>query len=153
MFDSEEIKILQSSWDSIEDKIRIPQEHYKYLFKNHPELMPLFTTESKIQHQRFLNSYDNVIRNLDNTEEVMHYYKVLGFQHKAYKVKRKHYPIIVKSVLNAISIVFGDKFEGELKSAWENFINTIAETMMSGLKLQYISPKSKKRMESFDVPK
>lgn len=153
MFDSEEIKILQSSWDSIEDKLRIPQEHYKYLFKNHPELKPLFTTESEIQQQRFLNSYDNVIRNLDKNEEVMHYYKVLGFQHKAYKVKRKHYPLVANSVINAFSIVFGDEFEGDLKKAWENFINTIAEIMMSGLKLQYISPKSKKRMEAFDDPK
>ncbi len=145
LFTEEEIIILQNTWESLGDrKIEVPDRHYNYLFANHPEIKDMFTTEAHLQNARFINSLNQIIPNLDQAESVHHYYKTLGFTHKAYKVRKKHYPLIINSIKHALADVFADEFVDELKDTWYKFVDTIGEIMLEGTKAQYL-PKLKKK--------
>ena len=148
IMDPEKLEIVRDTWESLKDrKIEVSQEHYKLLFTEHPEIAPLFTTEQELQSIRFTDSLDYIIGHFLDTsqkEEIVHYYKMKGFKHKAFKVRKKHYPFVVDALKRAIANVMGETYTPEVREAWEQFIQTIGDIMLNGSRQQYL-PKLKKK--------
>lgn len=106
---------------------------YVNLFANYPAAKPLFTnTAMKAQEEKLLHSLMLVMENLHETDTLNECLRGLGASHVQYGALPEHYPLVGNSLLKTFEQYLGDNWTPEIKQAWVDAYNMIAEIMLEG---------------------
>ncbi len=128
------IDLLERNFASIVPKAsELTTVFYTHLFKNHPELRPMFPTEMAVQKKKLGASLALVVANLRNPKVLTASLGELGIRHIDYNVKREHYPIIGKNLLVTLAEISGDQWTEELEEAWAQAYEDVVKIIFSAL--------------------
>jgi hemoglobin-like flavoprotein len=128
----EEIKLVQSSWKSVEElDTDVPALFYKKLFEiGGDDIKDLFkNSDMEKQGKALIKMIGVAVANLKNTETLVDTLKKLGKRHVKYGVKAKHYSKVGEALIWVLGAGLGDKFTEDVKKAWVNVYGVI-ETVM-----------------------
>ncbi len=104
---------------------------YRKLFEIAPEVRPLFAkTDMRVQGQMLMNMLAAALRGLDRIEELRPALEDLGRRHAGYGVEIPHYAIIEVVLLHVVETLAGPTFNLDVKLAWTEIYNFIAQTMI-----------------------
>lgn len=126
-------QLLQESLDllaPIEDKLT--DEFYQRLFKNYPEVKPLFAdVDWSQQGKKLMTAIKLVVKNVDKPDVLAPVLSNMGKKHQAYGVLPAHYPMVAESLLAVMGELAGDVWTDELKNAWTSAVTIVAESMIA----------------------
>lgn len=106
---------------------------YENLFKNYPEVKPLFTkTNMKNQEKKLLNSLVLVVENLRNPEALSPVLKALGARHVGYGAIPKYYGPVGEALMMTFEQYLLEEWTPELKKAWLDAYRAITNLMLKG---------------------
>jgi hemoglobin-like flavoprotein len=104
---------------------------YGKLFELAPEARPLFAkNDMRVQGEMLMNMLGAAVRGLDRLDELKPALEDLGRRHIAYGVQIPHYAIVEACLLYTIETIAGGAFNLDLKLAWTEIYNFIAQTMI-----------------------
>jgi hemoglobin-like flavoprotein/ferredoxin len=104
---------------------------YGKLFEIAPEARPLFAkTDMRVQGEMLMNMIAAAVRGLDRLDELKPALEDLGRRHIAYGVQIPHYAIVEACLLYTIETIAGPAFNLDVKLAWTEIYNFIAQTMI-----------------------
>lgn len=134
MLDQETINIVKSTAPVLKKTgLQITKHFYEIMFKNNPEVKPLFNMdkqESGEQPLALANSIIAVAENIDNLDAIMTVIKKICKTHTDALVKPEHYPIVGKNLLIAIKDTLGDAATDEVIKAWELAYEELAKVFI-----------------------
>lgn len=113
-----------------EHGVEITTKFYELMFKNNPEVKPLFSEEkqkSGSQAKALAMSILAAAQNIDNLESILPIVQRIGRIHVDAKVFPEHYPIVGKNLLLAFKEVLGDSITDEVIDAWAKAYEVIAK--------------------------
>lgn len=125
---------------------------YKHLFENHPEMLDFFNhTNQKTGTQplALANILYFAAENIDHLEKLLPAIEAISQKHRALTVRPKHYPIVGKYLVLAISEFLGDKATEELLDAWSAAYTAMANIFIDIEKRLYAELGSDKLEQSF----
>ncbi|HEY9675521.1 MAG TPA: globin domain-containing protein [Waterburya sp.] len=127
-----DVKILQETFVRV--KLRSTEfssNFYKNLFTDYPELRPLFTyTSMETQERKLMISLVSVINNLRNLSYLRSILKELGEKHVEYGVVQAYYPMVGATLLKTLESFLGLDWTPQVKQAWEDGYEAIANLMI-----------------------
>jgi serine/threonine protein kinase/hemoglobin-like flavoprotein/class 3 adenylate cyclase len=104
---------------------------YGKLFELAPHMQPLFAnTDIRVQGQMLMNMLAAAVRGLDRIEELRPQLADLGRRHATYGVEIPHYALVEACLLYTVETLTGTVFNLDVKLAWTEIYNFIAETMI-----------------------
>ena len=106
---------------------------YVRLFEEHPEFRNFFNqTNQNIgkQSAALALAVFYFAENIDNLEVMKGQMAHICSKHRSILVKREHYPIVGKYLLQALKDFLGDKATPELMAAWQVVYDLIAATFV-----------------------
>ncbi|MBQ1082667.1 MULTISPECIES: globin domain-containing protein [unclassified Nocardiopsis] len=131
--DQEIIELVrQSCVDIPEGSTRLARSFYENLFSMVPEVRGMFSEDIKPQQQRMADALLSVVRHLDSPDEVAHYLRRLGRQHRIeLGVLPEHYPHVGRALVRAVSEV-SPTWSSSMSSAWVLVYQWITANMIAG---------------------
>lgn len=134
MLDQKTIDIVKSTVPVLKEHgVEITTVFYENLFKEHPEVAPMFDMAKQRtgeQPKALAMSILAAAENIDNLEAILPVVNNIGKKHVNVNVKPEHYPIVGQGVLNAIKIVLGDAATDEVIEAWGKAYGEIAKVFI-----------------------
>lgn len=141
MLDQKTIDIIKSTVPALKEHgLEITTTFYKNMFKNNPEVKPLFNMdkqESLEQPKALAMSILASAQNIDNLPAIMPVVNKIANIHCNVNVKPEHYPIVGKNLLIAIKEVLGDAATDEIIEAWGKTYEVLAEVFINKEKELY----------------
>jgi hemoglobin-like flavoprotein len=101
---------------------------YKRLFDLDPFVRPLFKSDMRDQQRKFMQTVGTLVAALEMPGQFMPMVAHLGKRHTAYHVEREHYAVVGKALLWAFEQALGPDFTPEVRQAWTEAYELIAET-------------------------
>lgn len=143
MLDQKTIDIIKSTVPALQSKgTEITKYFYEILFKNNPEVKPMFNMEKQKSGKQPLalaNAILAVAKNIDNLDALAPAVKSIGETHVNSNVKPEHYPIVGKNLLIAIKHILGDDATDEILEAWGKAYEVLAKVFIDAEKEIYDS--------------
>lgn len=134
MLDQKVIDIVKSTVPVLKERgVEITTKFYEIMFKNNPEVRPLFSDEkqkSGSQAKALAMSVLAAAQNIDNLEGILPVVERIGAVHVNAKVFPEHYPIVGKNLLLAFKEVLGDAATDEIIDAWAKAYDVIAKVFI-----------------------
>ena len=128
------IELLQSSFELVKPSAdELVDRFYDRLFRDYPEVRPLFPEEMGLQKGHLLASLVFVVENLRSPERLTTYLQDLGLRHVNYGVEPKHYPAVGRTLLATLAEVAGDAWTDELQQAWADAYAAIQSIIFEAL--------------------
>jgi len=126
------VQILESSFKALEPMGEsLTRKFYENLFKNFPDVVPMFANTSiEEQHKKLWSAIQLVVRELRNPENLTESLKALGRRHKNFGAQPAHYEAVAETLLDVMQEFAGDLWTDEVANAWETALNTIANVMI-----------------------
>jgi hemoglobin-like flavoprotein len=125
------VELLRSSFAFVvEREPEVTHRFYDVLFKNHPEVKPLFATRNRLDQERMLR--DMLVAIIDHLEDgawLTSQLAALGSKHAGYGVRPEMYAWVGASLLETLANVAGDAWTPELAAAWTEAYGAIASLM------------------------
>lgn len=125
------VELLRSSFALVvEREPEVTHRFYDVLFKNHPEVKPLFSTRSRVDQERMLR--DMLVAIIDHLEDgawLTAQLRALGAKHVGYGVRPEMYAWVGASLLETLASVAGDAWTPELAAAWTEAYGAVASLM------------------------
>lgn len=127
-------KLLQESFQAVSYKgDKLTEIFYDKLFRNYPEVRPLFAhVRMEEQRKKLLHSIAVIVRNVEKADFLVPYLQGLGLTHFAYGAEPGHYDAVGECLLAALAEVAGDLWSVELHEAWTEAYTAIASIMKQG---------------------
>jgi hemoglobin-like flavoprotein/DNA-binding CsgD family transcriptional regulator len=128
------IKALEDSFALVRPHTtRFAYSFYNNLFINYPQIQPLFAyTKMEDQEKKLIMALVLVINNLRNLAYLETLLKNLGERHVRYGVMREYYPILGAVLLKTLESFLGTDWTPEVKQAWIDGYDAIANLMLEG---------------------
>jgi len=128
------VEILEASFQLVENSCEIfPAKFYQNLFKDYPEIQPLFAhTKMDEQGNHLFESLKFVVLNLRNPEALETGLKGLGTRHVKYGVLPQHYPMVGHALLTTLADFAGEAWTPDVKQAWIDAYTAITSLMLVG---------------------
>jgi hemoglobin-like flavoprotein len=105
---------------------------YQNLFEMAPSVRAMFPANMQAQKERMAFALLEVVRYLDEPEEVAGYLRRLGAQHKRdMDIKPEHYPYVGRALVRAVSEV-SPTWSSSMSSAWIVVYEWITANMLAG---------------------
>lgn len=131
MLDQKAIDIVKSTVPALQAHgVEITTVFYKNMFKNNPEVKPLFNMDRQAsgeQPKALAMAILAAAQNIDNLEAILPVVKNIAARHCNALVKEEHYPIVGANLLAAIKEVLGHAATEEILEAWSKAYGVIAE--------------------------
>lgn len=106
---------------------------YEILFKNYPQVIPLFKKVNIENQKKILaGSLAFIVENLENQEELVSYLKKMGARHTKYGTLPAHYPAVGDTLIRTFKHFFKDQWTTELETEWSKAYGIIADVMIQG---------------------
>jgi len=114
------VELLESSFKAITPKAgELADTFYDQLFRDHPEVKPLFEkADMADQKKALIGALALIVANLRNPEALEGAVKGLAGRHIDYGVQREQYPVVGQTLLDSLARVAGDMWNKELHDAW-----------------------------------
>ncbi len=127
-------EIIRSSFEKAKPIAEdVANKFYEILFRDHPEVKPLFeSSEMDKQKKALLYSLTYIVDNIENTEKLVPYLRKMGARHTHYDVSNDSYVWVGESLLKTFAYFFGADWTPELESQWVQAYNIIATVMQEG---------------------
>jgi methyl-accepting chemotaxis protein len=111
---------------------QLVEKFYSELFKRYPEVKPMFANvDQKEQEKKLLSSLVLVINNLRKPDDLGAALTSLGKKHQGYGAVAAHYPVVAGTLLDVMAELAGELWTDEVKQAWTNALNIVAEAMLA----------------------
>lgn len=104
---------------------------YDRFFAAEPQTRPLFNPDMTVQREKVMEMLSLAVHNLDNPDPMKEELRDLGGRHVGYRVETRHYAIMNEAILGALADCLGDQFTPDIRSAWQNALDILAETMVT----------------------
>lgn len=145
MLDQKTIEIIKSTVPALKAHgLEITTTFYKNMFKNNPEVKPLFNMDrqsSGEQPKALAMTVLAAAENIDNLSALLPAVKKIGEKHCDRLIKEEHYPIVGSNLLISIKEVLGDAATDEVIDAWGKAYGVIAKVFIDVEKEIYNSRK------------
>lgn len=129
--DIKQKSVVQESFKKIKPfSGKITRVFYDRLFELDPGLRKLFKKDLRDQRRKFIKSLTFVIENINDTDNIESKLKDLAIQHILYQVQEKDYKTFGNALMFTLSAALGDGFTPQVKEAWKNTYNYIAQIMI-----------------------
>jgi len=100
---------------------------YNRLFECRPDIRPLFTTSIEDQGPKLIYMLAMLVRGIDRLHDLAPTIEALSKRHVEYGVKPEDYQSVGVALIWTLDEVLGDDFTAEVKAAWIEMYNTLAE--------------------------
>ncbi|MGD1717063.1 globin family protein [Dapis sp. BLCC M172] len=135
------IEIIEQSFAQIKPNAeKFAASFYVNLFREYPELKPLFVnTDMEKQQKKLLDALILVVENLRHPGVLKGVIEALGARHVNYGVLQQHYPAVGKSLLETLKEYLQENWNSEVKAAWVSAYRGIAKLMLKGANYQSLA--------------
>ena len=104
-------------------------DFYGELFRIAPNVRALFPEDMSKQKEKLVSTLTFVIASLHNPAMIIKAIEELGKRHLDYKTKKEHYDYVGEAIIFALSKNLGQSFNAEVRAAWVEAYNMIADIM------------------------
>ena len=127
-----DVETLESSFNLLAPQAdELVRRFYEKLFKDYPEVEPLFSnTDPSEQQKKLLASLKLVIENVRKPEALAPVLTAMGERHQQYGVKTEHYPAVAMTLIAVMKEMAGDAWNFTIESAWSQALGVIAKIMI-----------------------
>lgn len=143
MLDKATIDIIKSTVPVLrEHGLTVTTTFYDLMFKNNPEVRPLFSDDrqkSGEQAKLLAMTVLAAAENIDNLEKIMPVVNKVAVKHVEANVKPEHYPIVGENLLLALKEVLKENATVEILEAWGKTYAVLAEVFIDIEKKLYES--------------
>ncbi len=108
------------------------ERFYEWLFREVPDVRPMFQGEPGPQARKFLQSLKVIVAALDAPQQHVPVLQRLGERHRQYGVRPEHYPVVARGLLLAIEEALGPALTPAARSAWTRALDLVGEVMTGG---------------------
>ena len=116
--------ILKEKGDAVTAKM------YELMFKNYPEIKPLFVNAPNNQNEILARAIIAYSENIDNLPALDGALDKIAQHHINTNVKPEHYPIVEECLLQAMKDVLGNVITDEIAEAWKNAYWFLADILI-----------------------
>lgn len=102
---------------------------YACLFDISPEMRPLFGGDMETQAQRFTEMIAVAINGQNGDRGPSEALQMLGSSHRRADIETGHYAPFGRALVWSLQQTLGNDFTPEMKQAWEDWYETVAQTM------------------------
>ncbi len=138
------VELLERSFELLKPQAEtLVSRFYDRLFENYPAVRPMFakTTLSE-QKKKLLASLVLVMQNLRRPDTLGPALKQLGARHVGYGTQPSHYGAVAETLLGVMGELAGAAWTSDVKQAWTDALNTIAQIMLEGAREAATRPAS-----------
>ncbi|MGB0895652.1 MAG: globin family protein [Parashewanella sp.] len=129
------IELIRASWNNILPiKEQAAAMFYQRLFELDPSLKPMFKGDIKEQGDKLMKTLTVAISSLTQLDILLPILQDMARRHVDYGVKDEHYALVGQALIDTLATAFGDDFNEELKSAWVEMYQTVADAMIAATK-------------------
>tara|TARA_B100001059_G_scaffold118202_1_gene118385 strand:+ start:1264 stop:2448 length:1185 start_codon:yes stop_codon:yes gene_type:complete len=157
MLNQKEINIVKSTAPVLEENgVLLTKHFYQKLFKNNPEVIPLFNKANMnkgTQPEALAGAICAYAKNIDNLEALGEAVKLISHKHFSLKVKPEHYPIVGSNLLESIKDVLGEAATDEIVNAWSKAYFFLADILIDAEKKLAESKNSFDGFKKFKISK
>lgn len=114
-------RVVLESWQSLADHHdRIASAFYERLFDIDSHARELFARTNMVEQRgKVIAMLGDIVRNLDDPDELIPVLVPLGRRHHDYGVRDADYGPVREALLGAIGSALGEAFTREVRDAWE----------------------------------
>lgn len=140
------MRLLRNSFSKIEPvATQVGAVFYNKLFATAPETRALFSPDMSHQHTKFMSVVRELVSLhlrslislpvtlLNNSEAAMPAIHMLGKRHVQFGVSPAHFDLMRSALMETLAEVLGKEFTPELRSAWQDAFDVMANVMKKGL--------------------
>ena len=133
MITSEQVKIVQSTWTSVEEISDVAANlFYQKLFELDPTLRTLFPDEMAEQKKKLMQTLAVCVNGLSDIGEIVPAVRALGQRHVGYRVKDEHYETVGAALLWTLEQGLGSGvWNNTTSDAWLSVYTVLSDTMKS----------------------
>jgi NAD(P)H-flavin reductase/hemoglobin-like flavoprotein len=102
---------------------------YGRLFAENPELRPMFPAAMDAQRDRLFHALTRIVHSLSKPDEMEHFLRHLGLDHRKYGVLAEHYPAVGRALLATLAKFSGDDWTPGAEAAWTGAYGLATELM------------------------
>ena len=126
-------RLVQISFDRVKPIADVAATlFYSCLFDLDPGLEDFFTGDSEEQGRRVMRMIGLAVKGLDHLDQLVPTLLALGSRSAAYGVGEHDYKSVRKALLWTLDRALGPAFTPEMKAAWIDVYELLAETMKLG---------------------
>ncbi len=124
-------RLIRDSWRQFEPMAQpFERVFYDHLFELDPETQRLFaSTDMEAQGRRFWQMVAEIVRVLDEPDELVSQVAALGRRHVGYGVTDDQYEIVGAALLWTLEQALGPAFTPEVRDAWSEAYLILATVM------------------------
>jgi hemoglobin-like flavoprotein len=124
-------RLVRESWKQFEPTAyRFAQAFYDHLFELDPATQRLFAaTNIEAQGQKFWQMLAEIVRVLDEPDELVGQVAALGRRHVGYGVSDEDYEIVGAALLWTLEQALGSAFTQDIRDAWSEAYLVLATVM------------------------
>ncbi len=128
------VEVLESSFNALAPQAdALVGRFYEELFARYPQVRPLFrNTTPESQKKKLIAALVLVVENLRKPEVLAKALAEMGARHQAYGAVAEHYGAVRDTLLDVMAEFAGDLWTDEVRAAWTDALNVIAEAMLGG---------------------
>jgi nitric oxide dioxygenase len=128
----DQIRLVQESWANLRpDRNDVSARFYVHLFALDPSIKDLFQNDQVSQEQKFADQLDEIVAVIGTFDRFYERVRASGKDHLGYGVRPSHYRVAGRALQEALADSMGDEFTPELRNAWGQAYDLVAEVMMS----------------------
>jgi hemoglobin-like flavoprotein len=113
----------ESFAESFYQNVLAADSEFEQIFRN---------TDLKFQKSELIKGLLMIFSLMEDGETFNSFLRDLGARHICYEVRPNHYPMIETALLDALKVLHGDYWKGELIEQWQRLIGHIANEMQKG---------------------
>jgi class 3 adenylate cyclase/hemoglobin-like flavoprotein len=131
--DRNRVQLVQRSRERIlEDPHRFGRLFYDALFRENPEIAPLFAkTDMARMRETFLHMLSHAVDHMDDMPALAGQFRDLGARHTGYGVRQEYYPAARRALLAALIGYFGEDATSELQAGWLQMLDAVTALMQA----------------------
>lgn len=128
------VDLLRTSFELVvEREPEVTRRFYANLFRDFPQLKPLFSPARQSQQEQMLaQALAAVIEHLEDGAWLQQTLHALGARHVGYGVTDEMYDWVGAALLETLAQVAGDAWNDDLAQAWGDAYGAIAGLMQAG---------------------
>ncbi|GAB3925036.1 globin domain-containing protein [Larkinella terrae] len=127
-----QILLIKYSWSYILPQAQqTGQRFYVKLFELSPALQPMFRNDPELQARKFIAMMTLLVRRLQHARDLTYELEALSRRHVRYGTQATDYAPVGLALFWTLSQTLGDRWTGEIQSAWRELYTAISNAMVT----------------------
>ncbi|MCS6820770.1 MAG: globin domain-containing protein [Microscillaceae bacterium] len=141
-----QIKLIKESWVNVVIHVeKAGAVFYNKLFTLYPEIKPLFKNDIVSQDRKLIHAVAVMITKLDKLDDLRKELHSLASRHIYYGVKPEHFRAFKVAFMAMLEEALQKQWSANLKQAWEELFDLIAQAMIEDMKAIAAEQKAQKQ--------